>query len=466
MSEELCVSLESYSSIPSGSEQYSYDFIEANGAIILSKTDTDLLIGLTKTSNEDLKRILESFHHTIPSYVAINPVELSSYLGKKLGEDAQSQVQSQTLDNSVSLDKIANDAPIINLVNSICIDGIRAGASDIHLECTVHDFVVRYRLDGLLQTVKWLEKERFPAVSSRIKIMANLNILERRLPQDGRISVNVGKETVDLRVSIVPVSGGESIVLRLLGKNSFQYSLDELGFSPSQLTIIRNLLKIPHGLIIVSGPTGSGKTTTLNAMIRELVSDTVKIITIEDPVEFIIQGVNQIQVNEEINLGFDTILRRVLRQDPNIIMVGEIRDSATAELAVRAALTGHLVLSTVHTNDSAAVINRLKNMGIEPYLIASVLKGAIAQRLVRKCTIPDKSSEPIYKGRTVVGEVFETDQELEELISTQKSQKNIIDYLSHKGMSFMFDEAKRKVSEGITTIKEVQREILCSEGDF
>ena len=215
------------------------------------------------------------------------------------------------------------------------------------------------------------------------------------------------------------------------------------------------MMKIPHGLILVTGPTGSGKTTTLNAMMKEMVSETTKIISIEDPVEYVVEGVNQIQINEQINLGFDTILRRVLRQDPNIIMVGEIRDKATAEISIRAALTGHLVLSTLHTNDAVSVITRLINMGIEPYLISSVLRGAIAQRLVRKLDTNGKN----FKGRTVIAEEFLMDEKLEKIINNGADEHKILEYLHSKGMVSLLEDAKTKVVNKITTIEEIEREI-------
>ena len=336
--------IDSFKSIPSGSNQYSYEFIETNNTLVLDIQDSQILIGITKNTPEKTLSMLKTYHKKPVVFIELSQVELSSWLGKELGKTPTQNLQGTDSENpdAMLIDKMANDAPTVNLVNSICIDAIRAGASDIHIESGIKSSRVRYRIDGILKTVRTIENERFAAVSSRIKIMANLNILEKRQPQDGRITVSINKENIDFRVSIVPITGGESIVMRILGKNSAPETLDGLGFSKEQLTDIRNMMKIPHGLILVTGPTGSGKTTTLNAMMRELVSDEIKIISIEDPVEFIVDGVDQIQINEQINLGFDSILRRVLRQDPNIIMVGEIRDKSTAELSIRAALTGYI----------------------------------------------------------------------------------------------------------------------------
>lgn len=452
------VKLSSFKNIPTNNSQYPTEFIVANHVIILENTEDKVIVGITENTDENVISTIKGFHNLPIEFKYINQVELSSWLGNKLekeSKDSQKEVTDDTSDKNL-IDKMANDAPTVNLVNSICIDAIRLNASDIHIEAGITNAKVRYRIDGVLQTVKFIENDRFSAVSSRIKIMANLNILEKRQPQDGRITVSINKENIDFRVSIVPVTGGESIVMRILGKNSVPEQLDLLGFNPKQLSMIRSMMKIPHGLILVTGPTGSGKTTTLNAMMRELVSDQIKIISIEDPVEYIVEGVNQIQINEQINLGFDTILRRVLRQDPNIIMVGEIRDKATAELSVRAALTGHLVLSTLHTNDAVSVIPRLINMGIEPYLIASVLKGAIAQRLVRKINKDTQN----FQGRTVLSETILMDSGLQEIIEHGANQNKITDYLISQKMEFIKDDATEKIKLGLTTKNEVEKEIL------
>lgn len=456
MQDHKIVSINSFSNIPSDNEQYPIEFIEKNHAIILDISDSEITVGITSNTSKTSISTIIGYHKLKVNFVYIDSVELSSWLGNKLGEskDITGTPKKTMTEDTNLLDKMANDAPTVNLVNSICIDAIRMKASDIHIEAGIKHAKVRYRIDGVLKTIRTIENERFAAVSSRLKIMANLNILEKRQPQDGRITVTINGKNIDFRISIIPVTGGESIVMRILGKNTAPEVLDLLGFNPKQLSDIREMMKIPHGLILVTGPTGSGKTTTLNAMMRELVSDEIKIISIEDPVEFTVEGVNQIQINEQINLGFDSILRRVLRQDPNIIMVGEIRDKATAELSVRAALTGHLVLSTLHTNDSISVIPRLINMGIEPYLIASVLKGAIAQRLVRKLNNGELS------GRTVISETLKMDSGLEEIIEHGANQNDIIKYLKKNNMQFLRDDAEEKISQGITTRQEVEREVI------
>jgi general secretion pathway protein E/type IV pilus assembly protein PilB len=491
------MSMEDFGPIPEGSSQYPIEFIEARGLIKLREDDTVVEIGFTEKAEESTKDGLRNFHKKPVIFVPLDPAELSAFLGNKLGNEAQEapglpdQGDPSKNGQAVLLDKLANDAPVINLVNSICIDGIRCGASDIHLEST-EELRVRYRIDGILRTVKRIEASRFPAISSRIKIMANLNILERRQPQDGRITVKLGNDQVDFRVSIVPVARGESIVLRILGRKAAG-TLDELGFNQTQLGALRRLLKTPHGLILLTGPTGSGKTTTLNAMLRELVSESLKIISIEDPVEFMVEGVNQIQINEQIGLGFETLLRRVLRQDPNIIMIGEIRDSATAEIALRAALTGHLVLSTLHTNDTASVIPRLINMGVEPYLIASTLRGAAAQRLVRRVCPRCAEEYPAtpeerrlleaagiyaqtlrqgrgcascagtgFSGRTVAAELFTADSGLENLILGRTNIAALQAHLRERGMRTLLEDGLEKAALGITTVAEVEREIVLS----
>lgn len=448
-------SLENYSNIPGNPIQYTISFIENNSAVLLDVNDDLVIVGISEKTSSTSKNIIKKYHKQKVEFVLIDDVEIKSWLAKQSGAEQSDETSTVDASNATELDKLANDAPTVNLVNSICIDAIRKNASDIHIESEKNFARIRYRVDGVLNTVQTIDTNRFLAVSSRIKIMANLNILEKRQPQDGRISVTIGGENVDFRISIVPTTFGESIVMRILGVNSAPKDLDSLGFSAKQLKDIHSMIKIPHGLIIVTGPTGSGKTTTLNSIMRELLSDEIKIISIEDPVEFLVEGVNQIQINEQIGLGFDSILRRVLRQDPNVIMVGEIRDKATAELSVRAALTGHLVLSTLHTNDAISVIPRLINMGVEPYLLASVLKGTIAQRLVRKCSADGNG----FSGRTIISETFTVDKGLEELIVKNNNQIEIENYLKKNGMVSIAQDAKAKIKKGLTTLEEAQREV-------
>jgi general secretion pathway protein E/type IV pilus assembly protein PilB len=489
---EGLVSLSSYNAIPEGEDQYSAEYCEKNEVLKLSENDHCVEIGVTEATPRTTMETLLRFHRAKEViFCTIDKIDLVSHLGNNASSlsspDAPTVLQS---DERLLLDKLANDAPIVNLVNTLCIDAIRSDASDIHIEACENNVRVRYRVDGVLKTIKTIEKSKFPGIASRIKIMANLNIMERRLPQDGRMTVDIGNDTVDMRVSIIPTAYGESIVLRLFNKKKQPLQLDQLGFSASDITALRSFYQIQHGLILVTGPTGSGKTTTLNAMLREMVDDRLNIIAIEDPVEYMIDGVNQIQTNDTIGLSFETILRRVLRQDPNVIMVGEIRDPQTAELAIRSALTGHLVLSTLHTNDSISVISRLRNMGIEPYLIGSVLRGAVAQRLVRSvcpfCAAPyqptamemnllqrygienrtlqrgsgcSKCGESGFLGRTVIAEVFTMDEKVELLVAEGANHAAIEHYLRQKGWKTLAEDGLQKVASGVTTFEELYHEV-------
>lgn len=481
-----------YIPLPEGKRQYPFEYMEANHVIKLSETEKTVLIGIAE-DDERLKDDLKNFHDKDVEFISIDHSELSSFLARRFSSsiDTVDIADSYFTEKSHALDKLANDAPVVNLVNSIIIDAIAKGVSDIHIESFSKRCSVRYRMDGLLVHNRTVAGELFSAVSSRIKIMANMNIMERRLPQDGRISVNMHGHDVDLRVSVVPITAGESIVLRLLNKRSEPLSLQELGFSHKAEQVMKELYTKTNGLLLLTGPTGSGKTTTLNSIIRELNDPSVKIITIEDPVEYEIDGIDQIQTNEKIGLTFDSILRRVLRQDPNIIMVGEIRDKKTAELAVRASMTGHLVLSTVHTNDSVSVLHRMINMGIEPYLLAGVLRGAMAQRLVRRlCHHCKDSFEPDsmqirlfadhgvkaerlyekqgcdqcghtgYSGRLVISEVFQSSEVLEDMISKSVPSTEIQNYLLKQGMRTLYYDGLIKAAAGLTTLDEVEKAVL------
>jgi general secretion pathway protein E len=484
--------LADYRPLPDGRTQYPLEYMEANGVIKLRETGDVVHIGLCDSSRRELMEGLRAFHDQDVRFYEIDRSELSSYLGGLLsGLDSASATGAAVGgDDRIVLDRLANDAPVVNLVNSLVIDGIRARASDIHIEGFSEATVVRYRIDGRLRTVHRLEPERFAAISSRIKIMANLNIMERRLPQDGRLTVHLDEDVVDVRASIVPISAGESIVLRLFPTKRAPLGLEETGLDAADVARLRRMALLPNGLLLVTGPTGSGKTTTLNAVLREVRSDALKIITIEDPVEYVTDGIDQIQTNERIGLTFDTILRRVLRQDPDVIMVGEIRDAATAELAIRAALTGHLVLSTLHTRDSVSAITRLANMGVEPYLIAAVLRGVVAQRLVRQlCAACRKRRRPGaaegallarwqqkagalytatgcgdcggsgYAGRLGLFEVLEMDGGLEELATRGVRESELRERALAGGLRPLIADGIAKCVAGLTTLEEVERSV-------
>lgn len=481
------VSISDYLPLPDGKIQYGTDFIETHSSIVLETDETSVTIGICSTDNVGLMEILAHFHDKKIIYRKIDHDELSEYLGKLHSGLSDKNLSSDIGKEKLTLDKIANDAPVINFVNSTIIEGIRKRASDIHIEAFSDTVKVRYRIDGALRTVNQISPSMFQAVSSRIKIMSNLNIMERRLPQDGRISVHLGGDTQDIRVSIVPTAHGESIVLRLLNRKSTLICLDELGLREESLPDIRKILKTPFGLILATGPTGSGKTTTLNSMLREMDSEGLKIITVEDPIEYVMAGIDQIQTNEAIGLTFNSILKRILRQDPNIIMVGEIRDHETADLCIRAALTGHLVLSTLHTNDSISVIDRLRDMGVESFMIAAVLKTSMAQRLVRRLcpdcrkkrkpsigekgffrasgVIPEYIYEAVgcdkcdgagYHGRTLLYEYFSQDEEVESMIAAGSRHSEIEVYLKKTGMISLFEDGLKKIEEGLTTLSELE----------
>jgi type II secretory ATPase GspE/PulE/Tfp pilus assembly ATPase PilB-like protein len=483
--------LREFAPIPDGEEQYPLEYMDANRVIKLREDGQEVIVGICEPDNASLLASLREFHDKPVIFRLIDRSELFAYLGKKLSL-IDAEPHAVTADEErLRLDRLANDAPIVNLVNSLMIEAIRKGASDIHLESFPEEARVRYRVDGVLQVVARFEKEKFPAVSSRIKIMANLNIMERRLPQDGRISVHLGGGAYDVRVSIVPIADGESVVLRLFNTEGKPLGLEQLGLDGRSIAVLRQLIAAPHGLVLATGPTGSGKTTTLNALLRELASEAVKVITIEDPVEYRIAGVDQIQTHERIGLTFESMLKRVLRQDPDIIMVGEIRDTPTAEIALRAALTGHLVLSTLHTNDAVSVIPRLRNMGVEPYLIAAVLRGALAQRLVRKVCDACRRSRKIevreravlrehglsapqrliqgagcdecsgtgYRGRTAVVELFRSDPTVENLILRGEQVSAITAHLEARGFRSLARNGLALALQGVTTIAEVERAV-------
>jgi general secretion pathway protein E/type IV pilus assembly protein PilB len=474
-------------------EQYSREFISHRGAVKIRETADEVYVAIANGGDGQLRHDLENFH--IPKrtvFFGISKAELATFIGETATIDPVLDSATHEKERFIALDAITEGAPVVNIINAICIEAIRLESSDIHIEAHDDSVHIRYRIDGVLRTVKKINKSVFFTISNRIKIMANLNPMEQRLPQDGRMSVTIENSTVDLRVSIIPIANGESIVLRIFNASAKLLSLDELGFYPHDLDAIKTAVRQPFGLILLTGPTGSGKTTTLHALIAGLPVSELKIIAIEDPVEQLIPGISQVQINDEINLSFDGMLRRVLRQDPNVIMVGEIRDNATAELALRSALTGHLILSTLHTNDSVSVITRLENMELEPYLIAAVLRCSVAQRLVRKicpscrkkAALPRQAQSLLakygvagdamyesagcpacdytgYKGRTVISEVFTVDKAIEEMIAERRPASEIAHHAAtHAGMGSMAKNALQKVVDGITSLQEVEREVL------
>jgi type IV pilus assembly protein PilB len=384
----------------------------------------------------------------------------------------------------------ADQPPVVRLVNMILLDAINKAASDVHLEPDEGAFHVRFRVDGILQEVMTPPRQLEAALISRIKIMASLDIAERRLPQDGRIKFREGNREIDFRVSVLPSIFGESVVLRLLNKNALKLDLTHLGFDPRSLELFQKAIRSAHGMVVVTGPTGSGKTTTLYSALQTVNTPDVHILTLEDPVEYNLSRVTQIQVNEEIGLTFATALRSFLRHDPDIILVGEMRDGETAQIAVRAALTGHLVFSTLHTNDSPSAVARLVDMGIPPFLLASSLRLVVAQRLVRKicleCREPYEVSEgtlgtygyaprgveryTVYKaqgcptcnftgvkGRIAIYEVMPVTREIRDLIIRGATPDEIAKVASDQGMKTLRESVLARVIEGVTTMDEALR---------
>ncbi|KQL53392.1 type II secretion system protein GspE [Heyndrickxia shackletonii] len=383
------------------------------------------------------------------------------------------------------------EAPAVKLVNQLFATGVQMKASDIHIDPQETKVIIRYRVDGVLKTERILSKSIYPSLIARIKVIGNLRITENRLPQDGRVKLTVQQRQVDLRISILPTINGEKVVIRILDLQNVKKNISEIGFNRMNLQSFVKLIEKPSGLLLITGPTGSGKTSTLYAGLHHLNSEAVNIVTIEDPVEYQLEGINQVQVNPQIGLDFSKGLRALLRQDPNIIMIGEIRDSETVEIAVRSALTGHLVLSTMHTNDSISTIPRLLDMNVEPYLVVSALSGVVAQRLVRKlckdCTEPYEPTmmekqlfekrglqvqtlyrgkgcsscrQTGYKGRLAIHELFIIDDDIRHLLYNNQNMEEIKLAALKKGMLFLIDDGLLKAKSGLTTVDEILRVTL------
>jgi general secretion pathway protein E len=403
-------------------------------------------------------------------------------------EDLGGEMDLASIANSVpeteDLLEKENDAPIIRLINALLTEAVKQHASDIHIETFERRLIVRFRVDGVLREVVQPKRELAPLLVSRIKVMAKLDIAEKRVPQDGRISLRVGGREIDIRVSTMPSNAGERVVLRLLDKEAGRLTLNALGMPATLRKQLTDLLLRPHGILLVTGPTGSGKTTTLYAGLSEINDQTRNILTVEDPVEYNIEGIGQTQVNVKADMTFARGLRAMLRQDPDVVMVGEIRDRETAEIAVQASLTGHLVLSTLHTNTAVGALTRLRDMGIEPFLLASSLIGVLAQRLVRvlcpHCKAPHKASpmeaaflglkdgqtynavgcdqcnQTGYKGRTGIYELLTVDEKVRQMIHAEATEETIVQAIRPTTRSIR-DDGIRRVRDGETTLEEVLR---------
>ncbi|WP_373785519.1 GspE/PulE family protein [Delftia acidovorans] len=368
--------------------------------------------------------------------------------------DADLSRMMQELPAVEDLLETADDAPIIRMLNALLTQAARDGASDIHIEPYERHSSVRFRVDGDLREVVQPNRALHAALISRLKIMADLDIAEKRLPQDGRISLRLGTRAIDVRVSTLPSAHGERAVLRLLDKSESKLSLEAVGMQGETLRRFTHMTAQPHGIVLVTGPTGSGKTTTLYAALSRMDASHSNIMTVEDPIEYELAGVGQTQVNAKIELTFAKALRAILRQDPDVIMIGEIRDFETAQIAIQASLTGHLVLATLHTNDASSAVTRLIDMGVEPFLLSSSLLGVLAQRLVRKIDTTEPSG---YRGRTGIFEMLVVDDTIRAQIHRQASEAEIRDTALASGMRLMRDDGERLVREGITTPEEVLR---------
>ncbi len=413
--------------------------------------------------------------------------EDSSGLFDGLGEEAELSSLMQDSRRIQDLLDADDDAPIIKLINLVFMQALREGTSDIHIEPFESRSLVRFRVDGVLKDIFEPPRALHAALASRIKVMADMDIAEKRLPQDGRIAIRLGGQHIDVRVSTLPTGHGERVVLRLLAKNAERLHLDRLGMNPEVLGQMDRLIGEPHGILLVTGPTGSGKTTTLYAALSRLDHTALNIMTVEDPIEYDLDGIGQTQVNARVDMSFARALRSILRQDPDVILVGEIRDLETAQIAVQASLTGHLVIATLHTNDAVSAVTRLKDMGIEPFLLGSSLIGVLAQRLVRrlcphcKTAYPPSAqewstlsgSEPPaqaylacgceqcnqtgYRGRTGLYELMKVDESLRRLIHDDAGEHLLRQYAASHGMRLLREDGLRWVLAGETSIEEVLR---------
>lgn len=485
-------------------------FAEAHTIIVFDKTDTAIKIALTDpTDVQTIEFIKRKSKKDVELFIA-TPKDIRETFRKYRSDLKRELAQPVTSTDPADLKKVAEELPIINIVKSILEHSVFENSSDIHIEPTELDVVVRFRIDGILKEMMHLPKTVQSGIMARIKILSNLKIDEHMIPQDGRFKISVQGETLSFRVSIIPVYDGEKIVMRLLHEGQKPLSLDELGFLPGVKSLVEDAIEKPHGMVLVTGPTGSGKTTTLYSLLGMLNQPDVNISTIEDPIEYHVSGINQSQINPKAGFTFAAGLRAFLRQDPDIIMVGEIRDKETAEIAIHAAMTGHLVLSTLHTNDAPTTLPRLLDMDIPPFLVAFTANIIIAQRLVRKIcgnckasfkletkelkqlqSMIDKSSlvrlfkeqkislsqkektlesmtfyrgkgckkceNTGYKGRVGIYEVLVVDDGLAKIINANATASDIKDYALKHGMITLFQDGILKAKQGITTIEEVLR---------
>lgn len=454
-----------------------YAFARTHHLLVEQQDDDSLVLWCDKAAATSSAASEIFRKYTITRTAILEKTELEQRIGAVYtqGESSAasvvSEVQSDTdlsrmmqeLPPVEDLLEAAGDAPIIRMLNALLTQAVRDGASDIHIEPFERHSVVRFRVDGELREIAQPNRALHAALISRLKIMASLDIAEKRLPQDGRISLRLGARAIDVRVSTLSSASGERAVLRLLDKSGKRISLPAVGMQGDTLNQFKHLVEQPHGIILVTGPTGSGKTTTLYAALGELDAQGGNIMTVEDPIEYELPGISQTQVNARIELDFAKALRAILRQDPDVIMIGEIRDFETAQIAIQASLTGHLVLATLHTNDAVSAITRLTDMGVEPFLLSSSLLGVLAQRLVRKVCQScqgkgcDACGKTGYAGRTGVFELLLVDDTVRAHIHQQSAEAVIRTHALAQGMQLMRNDGQRLVDAGITTAEELMR---------
>ena len=466
------------------------DIAKKYGVVPVVADDDSITVALSDPMGYDAIDSLRYVLHGQDVQAVIAPrAEVRAAMAKIYADDENADVQTRGEDDGSAGDETGDDSAVIKLANLIITTAIKMKASDIHIEPMEKEFRVRYRIDGALRKMDSPPKRLQGAIISRIKIMSKMKISEKRIPQDGRIQITVGGKDLDLRVSSVPTNHGESIVMRILDKSNLSLGLPQLGFLTDDQSTFERLIKLPDGVVLVTGPTGSGKTTTLYACLGQINTPDKKLITVEDPVEYQMSGINQVQVNKDVGLDFSAALRSILRQAPNIVMIGEIRDAETADIAMEAALTGHLVFSTLHTNDAPSAVTRLLDIGVKPFLVASALRAAMAQRLVRaiceKCkeaytpteremkmlgsmskTVPermyhgvgcDKCGRSGYKGRKGIFEIFKVDDTIQRLIFDHAPATLLRQRAREMGMRTLREDGMLKVASGMTSLQEVLR---------
>ncbi len=464
--EEELKSLEKY-------ENISHEYLEANCCVPLlwEENSCQMLISDPYTIDE-MKYFFNKFYDIQPSFYLARRSVIERLVQETYSKEQSNENEfefSGDPESEEALRSMASEAKIVRLVNETFSRAVEMEASDIHVEPEENKYIIRFRIDGLLQEFLSASLSQYPAVSSRIKLIGGLNIAESRLPQDGRTNIQLGKSEIDIRINTIPTMNGESIVLRLLKKDAMEFNLKNVGMNEPMRDKFNKVVDLPHGMILVVGPTGSGKSTTLYSIMSQLNTNDVKIITVEDPVEYRIPRLSQMQVNPKIGLTFANGLRNIVRQDPDIILIGEIRDSETADIAINAALTGHLVLSTLHTNNAAGAISRLVDMGMEGFLIASSLIAVLSQRLVRKvCTVCNGKSKidgvkckncsgSGYKGRVGIFELMIIDDEIRKSILNNMDSSTINEIAVKNGMIPLIKDGLEKAEQGITTLAEVHR---------